>query len=226
MRPLSDAGDEAGAVRRLERPSEARLSADELADRIADRARAGVRAGRVGGRGSRSPPREARPPARSAPSSGRGCSRTWPARAQRGSGASRGAPALPAFRPGSPRSGRRHGRRRRRRYPRARPGAPPETRRGRRGRRHSPAAAVPRWSVSAGTTTIRAKWTPDRAPKSITSPLATPLPISASNRSSSSAAPSRTGATTLSADWYGTGSGVEVEREVEELRPFPEDEAR
>ena len=38
MRPLSDAGDEAGAVRRLERPPEARLSADELADRIAHRA--------------------------------------------------------------------------------------------------------------------------------------------------------------------------------------------
>ena len=49
----------------------------------------------------------------------------------------------------------------------------------------------------------RAKWTSSSAPKSITDPFATPSPMVASRLSTSSSAPSRTGATIVSERWYG-----------------------
>src|SRR5829696_8698311 len=82
---------------------------------------------------------------------------------------------------------------------------------------------------SSSTTIRRAKWTSESAPKSRTEPLATPSPIVASRALRSSTAPGTTGATIVSADWYGIGGAacrslVELEREVEDLVPLPEDE--
>src|SRR5215218_6339049 len=67
---------------------------------------------------------------------------------------------------------------------------------------------------------------PASAEKSITEPFATPSPIDFSSSSRLPASPARTGATTVSADWYGTGgvSPGELQREVEDLRLLPEDE--
>src|SRR5215210_7075786 len=82
---------------------------------------------------------------------------------------------------------------------------------------------------SSSTTIRRAKWTSESAPKSRTEPLATPSPIVVSRALRSSTAPGATGATIVSADWYGIDpaagwSLVELEREVENLVALPEDE--
>src|SRR3954452_1744866 len=60
----------------------------------------------------------------------------------------------------------------------------------------------------------------------MTEPFATPLPIDFSSSSRSPASPARTGATIVSADWYGTGPASlgELQREVQDLRLLPEDE--
>src|SRR6266508_2366649 len=60
----------------------------------------------------------------------------------------------------------------------------------------------------------------------MTDPFATPSPIDFSSSSSLPASPARTGATMVSADWYGTGRALpgELQREVEDLALLPEDE--